>query len=106
MAFYVLNAQYTSAGLRKLASRDISNLKEDLDRAAQSSGGRLVDLFIVSGDFRLVVLFDFRRGPGAHSLSALMFSVTTSGLFEPGARLSRLETPEALDEALREKPCP
>ena len=100
MACYMVNAKYTPAGLRKLATRSILELRKDLDRAARSLDGRIVDFFLVSGDFRIIVLFDFQRGANAPSLSSLIFSILSSDVFEPGAVLGRLETPEVIDEEL------
>ena len=101
MTMYVVTGQLSADAMKKISQAGVGRLRGTLNESAKSLNGRLVDLYFVTGDYRIVAMFDFARGDRSAPLSSIVYSALTCGYFEPGARLAGLESAEEIDQAFR-----
>ena len=99
MGVYLVTARLKRDCLARLAGRGSEQLRLAIDDSLRPMRGRIIDFFVVSGDYSIVVLVDFDRTPPTPSLSPFVLTLATSSALED-ARINRLETPEVVDQSM------
>lgn len=95
MPKYLVQAAYTSEGLKGLQKDKASGRKAAIASAVESLGGKLETMYYCFGDYDVVVILDL---PDNVAASALLLAVSSSGLVRP--RTTPLLTVEETDKAL------
>jgi uncharacterized protein with GYD domain len=98
MPKFLIQAGYSSEGLKGLAKDKASGRKAAVESAIKSVGGTLEAMYYSFGDYDVVLVADM---PDAASAAAMCFSVSSSGLAH--TKTTPLLTIEETDKALEKK---
>jgi hypothetical protein len=100
MGIYLVTARYKAEAMEEIATQGVQILRDKLNQSALSLNGRLVELYFMSGDYRMIAMFEFARGDHSTSLSSIVYSILTCGHFETGAVINSLASAEEIDNAI------
>ena len=95
MPKYLMQASFTSEGLRGLQKDKASGRRDAIAKALESVGGRLEALYFTLGEYDDVLIID---APDIESIAAFCVQVDASGLLR--TRTTALLTVEETDRAL------
>ena len=99
MPKYLIQASYTTDGLKGLQKDKASGRRTAIATAAESLGGRLESIYYCFGEDDVIAIFDL---PDNAAVSALSLTVSASGMAR--ARTTPLLTVEEIDKALAKNP--
>lgn len=95
MPKFLIQASYTTEGVKGLKAGGGTSRREVIERSAKSVGGTLESLYFAFGDRDVVVIADF---PDNASAAALALAVGASGAVHLST--TPLLTPEEIDRAV------
>jgi uncharacterized protein with GYD domain len=96
MAKYLLEASYSTEGLRGVQKEGGSSRREVAARAISSVGGHLDSIYFAFGDHDVIAIFE---APDNVAASALAIAVSASGLIR--TKVTPLLTIEEVDQAVK-----
>ncbi len=96
MPKYLMQACYSTEGLKVLQGDKASGRKAAVSKALASVGGKLESIYYAFGDYDLILIADF---PDNVSASSMAFTVCASGLVR--TKTTPLLTVEETDQALQ-----
>ena len=98
MPKYLIQASYTSEGLKGIMKSGGTDRRSAVQKAVESVGGRLECQYFALGDYDAFVIVDL---PDHVSAAAFALTVTASGAAH--TKSTALLTPEEVDQAIKKK---
>lgn len=96
MPKFLIQASYTTEGIRGLKAGGGSSRRDVIERSAKSVGGTLESIYFAFGEKDVVVIADF---PDNTSAAALALAVASTGAVNLST--TPLLTPEEIDKATK-----